>query len=147
MCAVRPTTIHVNGADGDGDALRRLITQAVRKLLLGEGVSGGEVSVTLLSDEAIGAMHGKYLGSDSPTDVIAFALHDEGEEILGDVYVGRQQALRQARERSVDHRMELARLAVHGVLHVLGHNHPKDARREDSPMFRIQESVMEGIRW
>ncbi len=142
---MRPPTIRVDSPSGAGLEHRRLIARAVRRAFAAQGASGGEVSVTLLADEDMASLHGEYLGVAETTDVIAFALHDPGEDVLGDVYVGREQALRQAAELGVDPATELARLAVHGALHVLGHEHPAGRGREKSEMFRIQESVMEGL--
>ena len=51
----------------------------------------------------------------------------------------------QGPERRVSFRHELVRLAVHGTLHVLGHDHPEDDERDTSPMFRLQETLVRGI--
>ena len=98
-----------------------------------------------MSDAGIARLHGEYLGLAEVTDVLAFALHGEGEEPLGDVYIGHAQALRQAEEVGARPDEEMARLAVHGTLHVLGYDHPKGARRQDCEMFRVQEEVMSGL--
>ncbi len=118
-----------------------LIRDAVLHVLEHEGVGRGEVSVTMLSDDDIRAMNRDYLSKDRPTDVIAFSLGgDEG--VMGDVYVGLEQARRQAAELGIAVEEEIVRLAVHGVLHVLGHEHPEGAGREDSPMYRLQERLL-----
>jgi probable rRNA maturation factor len=61
---------------------------------------------------------------------------------VGDIYVGWDEAARQAEEHGVSFHEELARLAIHGTLHVLGHDHPEDASRTESPMFRLQERLL-----
>ena len=67
---------------------------------------------------------------------------------VGDVYVGIEQAGRQAAEHGVPLDEELVRLAVHGTPHVVGHDHPEGPERLESPMFVLQErlvrDVMEG---
>jgi len=118
-----------------------LMERAVR-LALGERVArGGELSVTLLSDQDIQALNSDYLSRDRPTDVIAFTL-GESDAILGDVYIGFDQAARQAEELGVKLDEELARLAIHGTLHVLGFDHPDGSEREASPMFELQERLV-----
>ena len=120
-----------------------LLRRAVEAALRDAGVDAAEVSLTLLDDEAIQALNREHLGHDRPTDVLAFALWEEGEPVLGDVYVGADQARRQAAELGVPLAEELVRLAVHGTLHVLGHDHPEDARaRAASPMYRLQERLV-----
>ena len=98
-----------------------------------------------MSDAEIARLHGEYLGLAEVTDVLAFALHGDGEEPLGDVYIGHAQALRQAEEVGARPDEEMARLALHGVLHILGYDHPQGARRQDCEMFRVQEEVMSGL--
>ena len=124
------------------DALAALLERAVRHALAVEEVDEGELSVALLDDAAIQALNAAHLGHDSPTDVISFALHDAGEPPLGDVYLGVEQARRQAAEAGVDEAEELVRLAVHGTLHVLGWDHPEDEARLGSPMWARQERIV-----
>jgi rRNA maturation RNase YbeY len=118
------------------------IARGVREALVAEGAREGEVSVTFLGDEEMGSMNQKYFGKDHPTDVIAFALHEEGRPVLGDIYVGYDQARRQASELSIPLDEELLRLAIHGVLHILGHRHPDGEERAGSEMFRRQEELL-----
>lgn len=134
-------TVHVNVGEAER-AYRRLLDDAVRATLAEEGVEAGEISLTLLEDAPIRAMNRHYLSKDRPTDVIAFAMHEEGGPPLGDVYVGLDQARRQAGELGIPLEEELMRLAVHGTLHVLGHDHPEGEGREDSPMFILQEALV-----
>jgi probable rRNA maturation factor len=108
-----------------------------------EGVGEAEISVAFVGDERIMALNQDYLLHEGPTDVISFPLHGEGQPVIGDVYVGAAQAARQASELGVEIRAELLRLAIHGVLHVLGHDHPEDDDREASPMYRRQEELLE----
>jgi probable rRNA maturation factor len=118
------------------------VEAAVRHVLRAEGVAEAEVSVALLGDAAMAALNREYLGHEGPTDVISFALHDEGEAPLGDVYLGVEQALRQAAELGVAADEELLRLAVHGTLHVLGWDHPEGEERAAAPMFARQEALL-----
>ncbi|MEQ8330806.1 MAG: rRNA maturation RNase YbeY [Longimicrobiales bacterium] len=134
--------VSVNGADG---AVAALLERAVRATLAAEGVDRAEVSLTLLADAEIQALNLEYLGKDRPTDVIAFDLADEGGPPLGDIYVGADQARRQAAELEVGLSEELVRLAVHGTLHVLGHDHPDGPERVDSPMYALQERMVAAV--
>ena len=137
-------TIHINA--GEAAAVPRgLVDRALRETFRREGVSSAELSVTFVSDTEIARLHGRYLGSPHVTDVLSFALHGDGEEPLGDVYVGHGQAVRQAAEAGAAPEEELARLAVHGALHVLGYDHPEGEGRADCEMFRVQEAVIRRV--
>jgi len=136
-------SLHLNDPDQRGipeDLLRR----ALGILLDAEGIRDGELAVTFLPDGAMRDLNHRYLGRDRVTDVLAFALHGEGEPVMGDVYVGLEQAERQAREHGASRDEELARLAIHGALHVLGYDHPENPdEREGSEHYRRQEGVLE----
>ena len=134
-------TVHINARAGC-PAPRELVRQAVLEALRREGVEAGELSVTFVGDGEISEMHAKYLDSRTPTDVLSFRLHGEGEDPLGDVYVGHAQAGRQADEAGVEVDEELARLAVHGALHVLGYDHPEGPERTASEMYARQEGAL-----
>lgn len=123
-------------------AVRRTIARAARATLRHDNVAAGEVSVTLLDDAEIAVMNRDFLSHDGPTDVISFALYEAGEDPVGDVYIGVEQARRQAEADGVGVEEELARLAVHGTLHVLGYDHPDGAARVRSDMWRIQEAII-----
>ena len=131
--------VSLGAAEGVSEDLLR---SAVDLVLRDAGVTDGEISLALLDDQAIRELNRTYLGRDRPTDVIAFALHEEGESLLGDIYVGHEQAVRQAGEMAVPLIEEFVRLAIHGTLHVLGHGHPETDARFESEMFQLQERLL-----
>lgn len=131
---------------GRWEAPTKDLERAVLAACRDAGVTEGEVSLALLDDAAIAELNRLHLGRDGPTDVIAFALYEEGEPLVGDVYVGADQAARQAAEEGVSLREELVRLAIHGTLHVLGLDHPDDpGARPTSPMYRKQEALVREV--
>lgn len=135
--------VHVN-ADGPAAAHAAVIEEAVRRTLRGEGTDeAAEISVTLLDDDDIRALNRSYLDRDRATDVLAFALG--ASPLLGDVYVGLDRAREQAAENGIPLEEELVRLAIHGTLHVLGHDHPRGPERVDSPMFELQERLVREV--
>lgn len=132
-----------------------LLDRAVRRVLEDEGVADAELSVSFLDDAGIRAMNREYLERDRVTDVIAFTLNtavgiapEAGRAppplpyLVGDVYIGLAQASRQAEEMGISLDEELVRLAIHGTLHVLGHDHPEGEGREASELFRRQEALV-----
>lgn len=133
--------VNVRAARHGTDRIATAVTVAARE----EGRLQGEVSVTLVDDADIAAMNERYLGREGPTDVIAFALHADGEPLLGDIYIGYEQAARQAGEENLPLDEELARLAIHGFLHIVGWDHPSGDERFSSPMFQRQEALLRGV--
>jgi probable rRNA maturation factor len=121
-----------------------LMEDGVRHTVADRCAGPGEISVTLFDDTAIRTMNRDYLDTDRPTDVIAFSLGDSGR-VLGDIYIGYEQAVRQATDLGVELDHELVRLAIHGTLHVLGFDHPEGPERADSPMFAVQERLVADV--
>jgi probable rRNA maturation factor len=91
------------------------------------------VSVTFVTASQMKRLNRVYRKKDRPTDVLSFNM-DEGK-LLGDVIICPQVAKRNAREYGTSYRAEIARLAVHGFLHLLGYDHGKK-------MFNIQDRVL-----
>lgn len=146
--------VEIAAADRSGPAAPRAAADrwvevaraAVEATLADRGVADAEVSLTLLDDHEIRELNREHLDHDRPTDVLSFALYGEGEPVLGDVYVGWRQAVRQAELEGVPPTEEIARLAVHGTLHVLGYDHPEDPdARSGSEMYRLQEAIVRAV--
>jgi probable rRNA maturation factor len=113
------------------------LLRAVRVVLRGER-KRAPISLTFLGPTAMRRLNHRHLGHDQPTDVLSFAL-PIGDLVMGDVYVCRSIAAAEARRRGIPLRQELVRLVIHGVLHVLGYDHPDARGRESSPMWTKQE--------
>lgn len=107
-----------------------------------------EVSLMFTDDETIHEMNREYRGIDRPTDVLSFAL-EEGEEeeiyggpeenLLGDIIISVEMAVRQAEEYGHSVEREMAFLALHGMLHLLGYDHMEEEERQE---MRAQEEAI-----
>jgi probable rRNA maturation factor len=89
-----------------------------------------KIHIHFVGDKEIQALNKLHRGKDYATDVLSFNIDDDiptGEYYIGDVIINIDQAKRQMKEYSNnDVRIELAELAEHGVLHLLGVHHPED---------------------
>ena len=96
-----------------------------------ERAPAGDLALSLVSDRTMRRLNRDYLGIDSPTDVLSFSYVDEPHAggVLGEVFVSPAVANRQAREAGCAVAEEVARLSVHGTLHVLGYDHETPATR------------------
>ncbi|HZZ66204.1 MAG TPA: rRNA maturation RNase YbeY [Candidatus Baltobacteraceae bacterium] len=118
----------VRGAGVDG---RRLKSDA-RALLDAVGEKTSSLSISLVTDGDIAELNRLHRGKDRPTDVLSFPLDPSPaapERLLGDVVISVDTARRQAAEYDAPLQNELNRLLIHGILHVLGHDHEKAAER------------------
>lgn len=130
------TSVVISGATGGLPTA--LIRRAVSTVLMGESREAF-VAVTFLGLGRMREMNREFKHHDYPTDVISFTLPQPDGSLAGDLYLCRGVAVREARRRGLPAREELVRLIVHGTLHLLGGDHPEDASRETSPMWKRQE--------
>lgn len=124
---------------------RSRVAQVADRVLRAEGVRDAAVSVTFVSDRRIAALNWQHLRHRGPTDVISFGFERPwaGAPLTGDIYIAPDVARRNARDVGGGVREELLRLVVHGVLHVVGHDHPDGEARFESPMWRRQEALLD----
>lgn len=113
-----------------------------RAVLRAEGARDAAVSVSFVGRRRIRSLNRRFLGHDRETDVIALAMPGAPGPLVGDVYCAPEVAARAARRFGVPVREEVRRLVVHGVLHVLGHEHPEGAARTRSAMWARQERLL-----
>ena len=136
--------VHVHAGacrEADPGTIERAVHLALETAVGAETPSRAEISVALVDDVSIALLNERFLDREGTTDVLAFSLGD-AIDVVGDVYVGFEQASRQAAELGISLAEELVRLAIHGTLHVLGYDHPEDDEREESPMFALQERLV-----
>lgn len=116
---------------------RRWLTRVCRWALEAEGVASAELTLLLVDDGGIGALHERWLGDPRPTDVITF---DLGEgipgAIRGDIACSAETAVREATHYGWPPRCELAYYVIHGVLHLTGYD---DRRGDDRRAMRARE--------
>jgi probable rRNA maturation factor len=120
---------------------RRLLRSRAARLLRELSLSRAELSIALVDDARIAELNSAHRRRKGPTDVLAYSLL-EGEHaewrgaLLGDVVLAVETAARQARRarRTLDD--EVARLLIHGTLHLLGYDH---RRREQTRIMRAEE--------
>jgi len=115
----------------DAARLRRVLTGAAAGL----GVEG-EVALVLGGDRLLHRLNRQYRKKDKPTDVLSFP-GDGAEGALGDIVISIDTAARNARGLGRTLPQELVVLALHGFLHVLGHDHEAD----DGTMDRIERRL------
>lgn len=116
-----------------------------------------EMSVTFVDNHEIQEINREFRHKDMPTDVISFAIEDEGEgepdivfpdgesldipQDLGDIFISIDRAHEQAEEYGHTYERELGFLAVHGFLHLNGFDHMTPEDEEE--MFSLQRKILD----
>ena len=142
--------IHIESTYDYPDALLERAAQAVLK----QQKESPDVDLTIvLADDAhLHELNRDYLGVDAPTDVLSFpASETDGAEIdpetgvryIGDIIISVPYATRGAAKAGHLVESELQLLVVHGVLHLLGHDHAKP--KEKAEMWKAQAEVLKSL--
>ena len=120
------------------------VRRIVRKVLAAER-RRATVSVTFIGPARMRRLNRDYKKHDRPTDVISFHLPGPDGSLAGDIYICPSVAAREAKAAGVTQVEELARLVIHGTLHVLGYDHPEGPGRTASALWRRQERYLEAL--
>lgn len=137
-------TVLVDGPEKDSGLPRvdrALLRSRAVRLLRALSQSRAELSIALVDDAAIRALNARYRGISRATDVLAFSMRegpepDRAGKLLGDVVISVETAMRQARRAHRGLDGEIARLLVHGTLHLLGYDHQRPA---EAAVMRTEE--------
>ncbi|MFD0586738.1 rRNA maturation RNase YbeY [Paenibacillus sp. GCM10027627] len=125
-----------------------------------EGITDGEVALTFIDDEGIHSLNREYRGIDRPTDVLSFAMQEDGADeldiifevdsedevdplsgMLGDIIISVERAAAQSEEYGHSLEREIGFLFVHGFLHLIGYDHQDD--EAEAVMTGKQEAVLQ----
>lgn len=139
-----------------GADLERKLESILRFALKEEKApQNAEVSVLLVDDEYIRELNRQYRAKDAPTDVLSFAMREsvpgdedmhggkEAERLLGDIVISVERAREQSEDYGHSFEREIAYLAVHGLLHLLGYDHEDEKNKEI--MRRKEEEILEAF--
>lgn len=144
-------TIRAESAYRKHIAPRRLREAALETLSHENAPDDVELTIAITGDEEIRDLNRRHRGVDAPTDVLAFGegmtdvrFAAPGEPAyLGDVIISYPRAQAQADSRGHPVSDELLLLVVHGVLHLLGHDHAEP--NEKRKMWRTQDKVLRDL--
>lgn len=111
------------------------------------GSGNAELSIQLSDDAEVRTLNRDYRGKDKPTNVLSFPAGDEGAAVrprlLGDVVLALETIEREASVRSKTLAGHLSHLTVHGVLHLLGHDH--ETETQAAAMEALETEILRGL--
>jgi probable rRNA maturation factor len=130
---------------GDEASARAWIEPAVAAVEDAIGLDapdGVELSVVLTDDERIRALNHQWRGIDKATNVLSFPIDEEDDgPLLGDVVIARETTLREAAEEGKLFAHHATHLLVHGILHLFGYDHERDAAGAED-MERLEADIL-----
>ncbi|MFT4147997.1 MAG: rRNA maturation RNase YbeY [Micrococcaceae bacterium] len=133
---INKTSQTVDSAD-----FQRLVDFTFKTQNLGENV---ELSLVFVDEQEMEHLHVTWLDLAGPTDVMSFPMDElevgAQEGILGDIVLCPTVTAQQAKAAGHSVRQENCLLVIHGILHLLGHDHYDP--EEKKIMFSLQDSIL-----
>jgi probable rRNA maturation factor len=124
-----------------------LLENAARVTLELSAVQDADLTLVLTGDEQVQALNREFLDINQPTDVLSFPAEETdpetGRAYLGDIVISLQRAAEQAETNGHAVEAEVQLLVVHGVLHLLGHDHAEDV--EKTRMWALQAEALASL--
>lgn len=114
---------------------RPRLREIVRQVMAEEDIKDYEISLAFVDNPTIHGINKRFLEHDEPTDVITFP-YSSGKVLVGELVIGVEVALEQARVGGHEVDAELALYVIHGLLHLVGYD-DKDAH--DRKQMRVRE--------
>ena len=114
---------------------RPRLREIVRQVMAEEDIKDYEISLAFVDNPTIHGINKRFLEHDEPTDVITFP-YSSGKVLVGELVIGVEVALEQARVGRHEVDAELALYVIHGLLHLVGYD-DKDAH--DRKQMRVRE--------
>ncbi len=124
----------------EAEKYRDIILKAGETALSFMGIEEKSFSVLLTDNEKMRELNRKFRNVDYSTDVIAFPYGEKRSSYLGDIAISLTKAKEQAKTYKEEFEDELARLVVHGVLHLLGENN--NTSKSKKGMWDKQEKIL-----
>jgi len=127
---------------------KALVERAVKATLMHQSKSvDSELTIVLTDDPQLRKLNREYLGVDAPTDVLSFPVSESdpetGAPYIGDILISMPYAARSAKKAGHGLESEVQLLVVHGVLHLLGHDHAE--ADEKSRMWKAQAEILRSL--
>lgn len=128
-------------AEPDSEAA---LSRAIRAAATAMSISNAELAVVLTDDASIRTLNKQWRNLDKPTNVLSFpsgAPHHDGQPILlGDIVIAYETTAAEAKAEGKPFLHHLSHLAVHGFLHLVGHDHETDA--EADIMEALEQDIL-----
>lgn len=139
-----PVTIHNHQELFKIDLSR--IRKSLKRLLKELNCDDRAIGLLLVDDDEIQKLNNAYLNRNKPTNVLSFAM-TEGEfgninpQVLGDIVISVQTAYRDAVIGHIDLMDEVEFLVIHGLLHLLGHDHENTSAKKAEEMTSVEQEL------
>jgi len=118
----------------------------INNILKSKKINLFNISIIFTSDIFVSDLKKEFFSKNQWTDIIAFPMHDKNDDsIEGDIYISMPTAKENAEKYNQPYEKEVARLIIHGCLHLLGYN--DNTKKQKNDMSNLEESFLKKIKW
>ena len=129
----------------DSDDAEPAVRRAIAEAAVTQSTPGAELAIVLTNDSAIRLLNRTWRGVDAATNVLSFPIGRTGGDplLIGDVVLAYETIAAEARAEGKPFAHHVAHLAVHGFLHLLGHDHERKKAAE--AMERLERNILQRL--
>ena len=126
--------------------MKKLVINLAKSVLNKYETPSGNISFIFGSDELLSNLKKEFFQRDHWTDVIAFRLNEYDEkDVEGEIYISLPRANENAISFGESYEKEVARLIIHGCLHLVGFN--DESEKEKIEMTKIENKLLSQLNW
>lgn len=115
---------------------KKWINKTCKKIFIDNGEKIADISFIITTDNKLNELKKRFFNEDLLTDVISFNLEEEGDPIEGEIYISLDRIIDNAKIFNQEILMELKRIIIHGLLHLIGYN--DQSKKEKSRMTKLE---------
>ena len=126
--------------------VKDICSAILKNVFTDQEITDADITLIFVKDELLAQLKKKYFGKNHLTDVITFCLNDESEQqIEGEIYISIPRAKENALKFDVPFEKEIARLIIHGALHLIGYT--DDTSGSKNEMTHLEDQYLETTIW
>ncbi|MCK9218774.1 MAG: rRNA maturation RNase YbeY [Bacteroidales bacterium] len=115
---------------------KRKTREWIKQVIEKEDYICGSVNIIFCSDKFLLKLNKKYLNRNTLTDVITFPMAEDETVVSGDIFISKERVFENAKSLLVKPSLEMLRVVIHGILHLLGYC---DSSDEEKKVMRRKE--------
>lgn len=117
------------------------INDCVISIINDHKIVDGKINFVIVTDDFLRQLKKEYFDMNVFTDVMAFNLEEENEDIDGEIYISWDRILDNSKSLEISHHIEFKRILIHGVLHLIGYDDQTET--EKSQMTKLEDKYIQ----
>ena len=117
------------------------VNECINLIINDHKIFNGKINFVIVTDDFLRQLKKKYFNMDVLTDVMAFKLEEENEDLDGEIYISWDRIIDNSQSLKIAQHIEFKRIVIHGVLHLLGYDDQTEI--EKSQMTKLEDEYIQ----